>query len=84
MRVIEAVVHIPEETPEVFVERVDDIKEDRQGGNGSVIFDLGDESFADAGLSCQLFQGDILLCPLCLDLVPEKQQEFFVHNGCDR
>jgi hypothetical protein len=63
---------------------VDDIKKDRQGGNGTVIFDLGDEPFADTGLSCQLFQGDILLCPLGLDLVAEKQQEFFVHNGCDR
>lgn len=81
MGVIDTVMHIPEERPEVLVERVDDIKKDREGRNSTIVFDLGDESFADTGLLGQLFQGDIHLCPPGLDLVSEKQQEFFVHNG---
>jgi hypothetical protein len=84
MRVIDAVVHILEESPEVFVERVDDIKKDRKGRNGTVVLDLRDESFTDTGLLGQLFQRDILLSSFRLDLVPDQQKEFFVHNSCDR
>jgi hypothetical protein len=65
-----AILHVFEEGAEVFAQGMNDIEEDRQGRYGAVVLDLGDESFTDARLAGQLFQGDILLRPFDLILSP--------------
>jgi hypothetical protein len=58
---------------------MDDIEEDGEGGQGTVVLDLGDQALADAGLGGQFSKRDILLGSFGLDLIADKEKEFFVH-----
>ena len=79
MIIVNAVMHILEEGAEVFVQRVDNVEKDGEGGYGAVVLDLRDESFTNARLLGELFQGDIFLGSFCLDLIPDQQEELFIH-----
>lgn len=81
--IADAVVHVFEEAAEVFLQRVDNVKENGKGGNSTVVLDLGDQTFANAGLLGQLFKGNILLGPFGLYLISKQQEEFFMHMAFD-
>ena len=51
---------------------MDDIEQDGQGWNGTVVLDLGDEAFADAGLGGQFSECNIFLGAFGLDLVTDQ------------
>jgi hypothetical protein len=62
---------------------VDDIEQYRQGGYGTIVLDLGDEAFADAGLCGQFSECDIFLGAFRLYLFTDQEEEFFVHVSVD-